>query len=167
MDVRRILLGQIAFRVKIATPPNPDSPQAHRIARSLARVLNQRLLQASMAGKLPPYPIGAEVSNIRSGSLVARLQLHADISCEYGMVAAFKAFATVYPDIKKGVLELAAGINIVAANVFGALAGTVEVQMEEEALLSQKQVEASLRCRSRQSTVLDRCQQPVYNQKHQ
>jgi hypothetical protein len=144
MNVRRILLGQIAFRVNTAMPLNPDSSQAHRIAASLARSLNQRLLQASMTGKLPPYPMAADVLTTRSGSLIAHLQLHADISCEYGMGVALKAFAKVYPDIKKGVLELATDISLVAANVFGAKAGMIEAQMEEEALLSQEEVEGSL-----------------------
>jgi hypothetical protein len=59
------------------------------------------------------------------------------------MVAALRTFAKAYPDIRRIVLELAADIKIVAANVHGATAGVVEVQVEKEGLLSPREIEAS------------------------
>lgn len=99
-----------------------------------------------MMEKLRRYAIAAEVLNIHSGSLIVHLRLHADIPCERDMVFVLKAFTAIYPDIRKAVLAVAADIKIVATNVFGATAGVVEAQVEEEALLSPAQVEASLRC---------------------
>ena len=142
--IQRIVLGHIAFRVKLARPLNPESPQARRIAASLALSLNRRLQEASRTGKLPRYPIAAEVLYLHSGSSIAHLQLHADIPCEGGMDAALATFAKTYPDIRKAVQELAADIRIVAANAFGATAGMVEVQVEEEGLRGPAQIEASL-----------------------
>jgi len=143
--IQTIVLGYIAFRMSIATPLNPDSPQARKIASSLARSLNRRLLQVRMIGKLPRCPIAAEVLNIRSGSLIVYLELHASIPTERNAVAALWAFAKAYPGIRKAVLELAGDIKIVAANVFGAVAGVVEVQLEEAGLLNPTQVETSIR----------------------
>jgi hypothetical protein len=135
--LQRIVLGDIALRARLAKPLNPESPPAQQIGVSLARSLNRRLLQARIDGTLPPYPIAAELLDIRSGSLIARLQLHADVSCERGRVVAFTAFAKTYP-------ELATDIKIVAANVFGAVAGMVEVQVANNGLLNPWELEASL-----------------------
>jgi len=142
--IQRIVLGHIVFRLKLSNPINPESSQARKVAQSLAHSFNQRLLRAGATGQLPRYPVTAKVVNIYAGSSIVHLWLHTDVPTERATVTALAAFAHAYPDIRRAVLELAADIKIVAANVFGATAGMVEVQVENERLLSPAQIEASL-----------------------
>jgi hypothetical protein len=80
------------------------------------------------------------VLEVRAGSIVAVLQLYADIVAVGGAAVALGKFAKDYPSIRAGVLQIARDVKSVATTAWGSI-GAISAVLEGEKLLTGEQID--------------------------
>jgi hypothetical protein len=135
MTSKLVKLGTLSFRVETSEPVDPKSARAQELARSLAQSLN-----ATFKKKIPAYAVKSKVLEVRAGSIVAVLQLYADIVAVGGAAVALGKFAKDYPSIRAGVLQIARDVKSVATTAWGSI-GAISAVLEGENLLTGEQID--------------------------
>ena len=140
MESEQVELGTLIFRIDTSAAIEPSSARAKKIADALAKSLNARLFEAAKDGILK-YAIRSEVAEVRAGSLIVFLQLHADVIFNTAVATALAKFVKDYPKIRAGVLGIAKDIKQVSLKSRIFIERKFATQLQEEKLLAEERVE--------------------------
>jgi hypothetical protein len=119
MDIYYLEIGSLEYLIETKGRIDPQSARAKWIAEGLAKALNKKFFDAVVEGELPGYELRATVGNLREGSLIADLLLHAHVlytaGATAGVIIGFEKFLKDYPKIRMGVLQIAADVNFLVS----------------------------------------------------